>query len=263
MNVFFHNHICDSILVKDIKLTMNQSIHRTTCISYLILFSFVIVSCTPEIKLSKKAPEIDKTRDAKVLTAFFGRDNDLPFVAFRLYRGAPGKSGMPIVFSEEVDPGTLDNTDFEVTTANGEKFDVEFATLNPANEEFELRTVLLVGVYGSHPENPPVSVEIVGDLMSRSGQNYKGQTKEVIQLPEGPIISYAEYFTFDEDYPYVEKGRGCDCPKEGTEMVVRAVWAGGVRNVTGGELGDAELSAFHVTMVQGNDTIKVRICWLT
>ena len=89
-------------------------------------------------------------------------------------------------------------------------------TLLPANEEFELRTVLMIGDYGDHPDNEPVRVEIVGDLMSRSGQNYKGQHARVIPLEEGPILSYAEYFTFDKDYPYVEKGRGCDCPGQCT-----------------------------------------------
>ena len=135
---------------------------------------------------------------------------------------------------------------------------MEFATLKPASEEFELRTILMIGEYGNHPENPPLSVKIVGDLMSRSGQNFKGQSVDVIPLPDGPIISYAEHFIIDDDYPYVKRGRGCDCPKDETEIVVRAVWSGGVRALNGGELGDNELDAFDVTIVQGSDTIKVK-----
>ena len=123
--------------------------------------------------------------------------------------------------------------------------------------EFELRTVLFIGEYGSHPDNPPVSVEIVDDLLSRSGQNYKGQSLTVIPLPDGPTISYAEHFVFDDDYPYVKSGPGCDCPKEETAIVVRTVWAGGVRATNGKELGDNELSSFHVTMVQDSDTVVV------
>ena len=196
------------------------------------------------IKLSATIPEIDKSREARVLTAFFGLDNELPLVSIGLYRNAPGKSGMPVVFSQEVDPST--------------KFNVEFVTLKPASEEFELRTVLLIGEYGNHPDNPPISVKIVGDIMSRSGQNYKGQNVGVIPLPEGPVISYAEYFTFDEDYPYVKRGRGCDCPKDETEMVVRAVWSGGVRALNGKDPGDNEHKAFDVTIVQGSDTIKIK-----
>lgn len=227
-----------------------------TIIALIILAGFIYSSYYRGIKLSDSIPEIDKSREAKVSTAFFGLDA-MPAQSLLLYLNAMGKNGMPLVFSQEIDPTTLDNTDFEVVAKNGETYEVAFVTLKPANEEFELRTVLFIGEYGSHPDNPPVSVNIVSDLLSRSGQNYKGQSVEVIPLPEGPIISYAEYFTFDRDYPYVKSGAGCDCPREETEMVVRAVWSGGVRALNGTELGDNELDAFKVTLVQGPDTIIV------
>ena len=210
-----------------------------------------------EILLSDTVPEIDKTREAKILTAFFGLDNGLTQRARALYRNAPGKDGMPVVFSLEVDPATLDASDFEVTTEDGTIFGVEAVTLLPANEEFELRTALLIGDYGNHPTNPPVSVRITGDIMSRTGVNFKGQSRSVIPLEEGPVLSYAEYFTFTDDYPYVENGVGCDCPKEQTQMVVKAVWSGGVRAVNGKELGENELDNFVVTLARGSDTIQV------
>ncbi len=209
------------------------------------------------IKLSETLPEIDKKREAKVLTAFFGIDSDLPLFASLLYIRALGKDGMPLVFSHEVDPNSLDVSDFEITTQNGTRFQADHVTLMPANEEFELRTTLLIGEYGDHPENPPVSVKIVGDLWSRAGQNFKGQIVEVIPLPAGPVLSYSEYFTFDEDYPYVERGRGCDCPKEDTRLVVRTVWSGGVRALNGKDLGPNEIDNFKVTLVQGLDTLIV------
>ena len=165
--------------------------------------------------------------------------------------------GMPVVFSHEVEPNTLDASDFEVTTKNGETFPVEAITLLPAEEEFELRTVLLIGEYGNHPNNPPIRLEIVDDLMTRTGVNYKGQNKEIIPLEAGPILSYAEYFSFDENYPYKESGIGCDCPKESTKMVVKAVWAGDVRALNGDELGENERTAFKVIMIQGKDTLTV------
>ncbi len=211
----------------------------------------------PEILLSETIPEIDSTREAKVLTAFFGLDNALNQRSRLLYENAPGQDGMPLVFSHEIDPNTLQGADFEVLTKNGDLIQVEYATLLPANEEFELRTVLLIGEYGNHPDNPPVSVTIIGDLMSRTGSNFKGQTIKVIPLEEGPILSYAEYFTFDEDYPYIEEGRGCDCPKAETQLVVKAVWSGGVRATNGNELGLNELNHFEVTLVQEADTLIV------
>lgn len=221
------------------------------------LVVFFIRFRTPEIKLSNTIPPIDKTREAQLLTASFGLDNALPWGAIGLSWSAPGKDGMPVVFSQELDPNTLDASDFEITTDKGSKHFPSDVTLLPANEEFELRTVLLIGDYGDYPDNEPITVEIIGDLMSRSGQNYKGQTVNVIPLEEGPILSYAEYFTFDKDYPYVEKGRGCDCPRDETKMVLRTVWAGGVRALDGTELGQNELNSFEVTMVQGTDTLIV------
>ncbi len=206
------------------------------------------------IKLSETGPPVDKTREARVLTSFFGLDA-LPAQSLMLYWRAIGKNGMPVVFSQEVDPSTLDNSDFEVTARNGEKFDVEFVTLKPANDEFELRTVLLIGEYGTYPDSPPETLTIIGDLLSRSGPNYRGQSVNVIPLPDGPTISYAEYFVIDDNYPYVPRGAGCDCPKEETVQAVRTVWAGGVRALNGKELGDDELASFNVTIVQGNDTI--------
>ena len=233
-------------------------VFSTVIVLVLVVSIYNFFFFNRSIKLSDSIPEVDASRQAKVLTAFFGRDSDLPLQSIGLYRKAPGKSGMPIVLSQEIDPSTLDNSDFEVTTQNGDIFNVEYATLKPASEEFELRTVLMIGEYGTHPENPPISVKIVGDLVSRSGQNYKGQSVDVIPLPEGPIISYAEYFIIDDDYPYVKRGRGCDCPKEETETVVRAVWSGGVRALNGKDLGDNELNAFDITLVQGSDTIKTK-----
>jgi len=211
-----------------------------------------------QLYLSDTIPEIDKTREPRMLTAFFGLDNAMPPRSRLIYRNAPGKDGMPIVFTHEIDPETMDPTDFAVTSQNGTVFQVDIASFLPANEEFELRTVLLIGEYGNHPENPPVMVKVVGDLMTRAGQNFKGDSIEVIPLEEGPILSYAEYFTIDENYPYIAEGDGCDCPKEETAVVVRAVWSGGVRALNGEELGENEREAFTVTMVEGSDTIKVK-----
>lgn len=228
-------------------------------LTILLVLIFTSIGCNShrELKLSASIPEIEKTKEAKILTAFFGLDNALPQRARALYTKAAGKDGMPVIFSMEIDPATLDATDFEVTTINGKTFVVEAVTLLPAEEEFELRTVLLIGEYGNYPDNPPILVKIVGDLMSRTGTNFKAQQATVIPLEEGPILSYAEYFTLTDDYPYVEKGIGCDCPKTTTKIVVKTVWAGGVRAINGEELGANEINNFRVTMVNGTDTTVV------
>ena len=231
--------------------------------SLKISILFVLIgfcSCSvlaPRISVSDSVPERDYNKEAKILTAFFGLDNGLTQRTRVIYRKAPGKDGMPLVFSHELEPNTLDGADFEVITEKGDVILVEAASFQPANEEFELRTVLLIGEYGSYPDNQPISVKVVGDLLSRTGHNFKGESIDVIPLEEGPILSYAEYFTFTEDYPYVEKGRGCDCPKDETKTIVKAVWSGGVHSADGDELGPNELNDFKVTLVKGADTVVV------
>ncbi len=232
-------------------------VKRTFCFLFV---AFILTGCLdnrPPVTLSDVIPEVEKNREATILTAFYGLDNALPPRSIALHRKAPGNDGMPIVFSKEIDPSTLDASDFEITASDGTIFGVEAVTLRPAQEAFELRTVLLIGDYGNHPENPPVTVSIVSDLLSRTGQNFRGQTSPVIPLLEGPILSYAEYFLLDEAYPYVASGAGCDCPKEGTKTVVKAVWAGGVRAIDGEELGHNEVDNFHITMITEDDTIVV------
>jgi len=227
---------------------------------FIIIFVVIYVSCNferPQVLLSDSIPAIDSTREANILTAFFGLDNGLTQAARILYRNAPGQDGMPVVFSHELDPTTLNGSDFEVTTRSGDKYVVEAATLLPANEEFELRTVLLIGEYGNHPDNPPVKVKVVNDLISRTGHNYIGDEVEVIPLEDGPILSYAEYYSFNEDYPYVAEGRGCDCPKDKTIIIVKCVWSGGVRAINGKELGMKEIDDFQVTLIKGTDTLQV------
>lgn len=227
----------------------------------LILFSVLslLISCQqiPDYILSEKNPPIDKTREAKMRSAFFGLDNGLTPKSRLIWRKAPGKDGMPIVFSHEIDPETLDASDFQIKTQKGEIRGVEFVSFKPAIEAFELRTVLLIGEYGDYPDNEPIEVEITGELKSRDGQDLKGQKISVTPLADGPFISYAEYFKIDDQYPYVEKGNGCDCPKSETQVVVRTVWSGGVRSKEGKEIGGAELSHFHIKLVHENDTIEV------
>ena len=227
---------------------------------FLCAFMLILMSCQqqiPEYTLSDEIPPVDKTREAKILSVFFGLDNALPPRARLIWKGAPGKDGMPIVFSHEIDPTTLDASDFQVTTQKGEIRSIEHASYRPAVEAFELRTLLLIGDYGEYPDNEPAELEIVGELKTRDGQDLKGQKMTITPLLDGPFISYAEYFKIDDKYPYVEEGNGCDCPKSETQVVVRAVWAGGVRSKEGEEIGEAERKHFHVKLVAGQDTIEV------
>ncbi|MCG8403341.1 MAG: hypothetical protein MJA84_17355, partial [Firmicutes bacterium] len=100
--------------------------------------------------------------EPSLLSAFFGLD-DSRQIAVRtalVCQGVSGRDGMPVIFSHEVDPDTLNPEDFQVTRASGEVGTVGCVTLRPADDVGELRTALIVGDYGSQ-EDPPASVEIV------------------------------------------------------------------------------------------------------
>ena len=107
-----------------------------------------------------------ESSDAMLLSAFFGADNVFPQFADRFVcKGAAGSDGMPVVFSREVDTTTLQAGDFQITRADGSKGRLVCVTPAPAADTGEVRTILLIGEFGS-PENQPVQVEIVGNLLS-------------------------------------------------------------------------------------------------
>lgn len=239
--------------IKTRKLSIN-----TLFLSLSGLLSVFITGCNiPDLEITDNPPPIDSAREAVALTAFFGLDNDLPPRAFPLYWRAWGLDGMPVVFSQEVDPETLQEEDFTITTKSGKTYIPDKVNLLPANEYYELRTALLIGEFGDYPEDPPTLVSISGDLMSRWDENFKGQSLEVIPLPDGPTIAWAEYFAFDHDYPYVASGRGCDCPKDSTKIVTRIIWTGGVRAMNGEDLQPYDVEPFSVLVWNGTDTTEV------
>ena len=77
-------------------------------------------------------PPIDEKREAKMISAFFGLDNGQTFKSRLIWKKAPGKDGMPIVFSHEIDPTTLDASDFQIKTQKGDVRGVEYASYRPA-----------------------------------------------------------------------------------------------------------------------------------
>ncbi|MGI9199810.1 MAG: hypothetical protein ACR2QL_02035 [Woeseiaceae bacterium] len=197
-------------------------------------------------------------REAALVSAFFGLDNGLPRLTNRVIcRGASGKDGMPVIFSHEVDIETLQAGDFRVTTESGAIGDILCVTPAPAADIGELRTILIVGEYGS-AEDQPVSVEIIGNVLSKDRQvNFIGARTTVIALEEGPTIEWSEIVPESEwelgkaatSLPF---GGGDGCPLD-TKQVVRVTWAGGVTKPGGDEIDDIERKAYRVTMSFGDE----------
>lgn len=202
-------------------------------------------------------------RRAELLSAFFGLDDGLPRVANKgICEGAAGKDGMPVIFSHEIDLSSMQAGDFRVLSASGAIGEITCVTLAPADDVGEARTVLVVGQYGSI-DDQPISVEIIGNLLSKDGQvNFRGARSPVIALEHGPTITWAELVPENEwdlgkSATLLPWGGGSGCPV-GTRQVVRVTWAGGVTKPGGQEIDDNERTAYRVTTsVDGTSEIEL------
>ena len=200
-------------------------------------------------------PPSSEVQDSGVmpLSAFFGADNAFPPLANRrICQGAAGADGMPLVFSHQLDISTLQPGDFRITRADGSTGSLVCVTPMPALDEGELRTILLIGEYGS-VENQPVKVDIVGNLLSIDGSlNFRNSSSTVIALEQGPTLIYAEVVPENHWDLGKEQSAGLrfgapgdGCP-EATQQVVRVVWTGGITKPGGDEIDDVERLAYKV-----------------
>lgn len=196
--------------------------------------------------------EVDGS-NAMPLSAFFGADNGFPPLANRfICEGAAGGDGMPVVFSHQIDTSTLQAGDFRITRADGSTGSLVCVTPMPALDVGELRTMLLIGEYGS-AENQPVKIDIVGNLLSIDGSiNFRNSSVTVIPLEDGPTLIYAEIVPEsqwdlgkEQSTGRVFGAPGDGCP-ESTQQVVRVVWTGGVTKPGGDEIDDVERLAYSV-----------------
>jgi hypothetical protein len=208
------------------------------------------VDTTPD---SEAGPTAADGRRATLLSAFYGLDDDLPSMAnLRICRDRGNTDGMPVIFSEEIAAETLQAGDFRVQTASGALKPVNCVTLAPALDPGELRTALLVGDLGSADADPPVSVEIVGNLLSLDGDlNFKGATIAVTPLDPGPALTLAEsvpatQWKLDQGDGSWSVGNGCPT---GTVQAIRAVWQGGITKPGGAEVDDLERAQYTVSLL--------------
>ena len=188
-----------------------------------------------------------KSSPPTLLSAFFGLDNAMPFAINILCFGAAGDDGMPVVLSHRISSDSLRPEQFQITTRSGQLKTPECATLRPAGDPGERRTVLLIGEFGNADTDPPEVVTIVEDLLSDMAAplNFKGQSVEVTPLSEGPSMVLAE--SVDREEWAVDR-RGTQCPSEGVRQIIRVTWNGGVRLANRDEPGDAEKGLYSIKM---------------
>ncbi len=184
--------------------------------------------------------------NTSILSIYHGLD-PLPPRATRLCGLPPagGQDGMPVVFSVQIDGNSISPTAFAVRTSAGETVTPLCATLRPAIEPLEQRTILLIGAF-SPGSSVPAAVEIVGELEDIDGNSLLGlKSEEVTTLESGPSLVFAEHFPPDT------AGLQGECPV-GTTQTVQLTWEGGVTGPQGANLADAQRLAITVLLADGS-----------
>ena len=189
----------------------------------------------------------------RILAAFMGLDSRIPGFLFGC--GLSGRQdGMPIVLDRRIPlPALLDPSVFVVHRASGAESPVGCATLAPADEAEERRTILLVGEFASD-DDPPVGVEIVGTLLTDDGVDAKGAlTETVVPLAAGPSIVMAEHYAISE----LPTGGEDECPAD-TDHIIKTTWEGGVSAPGGADLDESHRLGTTVEYASG----EVRVATL-
>lgn len=202
----------------------------------------VVIACFFALSNS---PAVAQENQPRILSAYHGLDA-LPARARVLCRtNISGEDGMPVIFSAQINLDSLSPSVFAVETATGELVTPVCATLRPAVEPLEIRTVLLAGPFGTAAA-PPRAVEVVGDLEDVAGNSLRGlRTENISALADGPSLVLAERFAPDTE------GLAGECPDQ-TEQAILLTWQGGVTGPDGADLAEAQRTAVTVTLENGD-----------
>jgi len=182
--------------------------------------------------------------NASILSAYHGLDQ-LPAVASVLCGfNVAGDDGMPVVFSTQLQVDSVDPESFLVIRSDGESVVPNCATLHPADEPLEQRTVLLTGDFGTFGETP-LRVEVTGSLLTFDGESLLGlSTEDITPLEDGPRVVLAERFAPDTN------GLAGECPN-GTAQIVQLTWEGGVTGPANAALGEDQRLGTWVLLEDG------------
>jgi hypothetical protein len=189
-------------------------------------------------------PDAGSKTAARILEVYYGLDA-LPWQANILcMRGVAGQDGVPVTFSVQLEGISVAPEDFVVETATGERVVPDCATLAPATEPLELRTVLLTGTFGT-PNAQLRAVEVVGVLQDLDGTAITDlRSDHVTALEDGPSLVLAERFLPSDP------GLSGECPSA-TEQVVQLVWGGGVSGPANASLGEGQRLGVSVRLDDG------------
>lgn len=198
------------------------------------------------------APAASANERGEIIAANYGSAN-LPAATRRLVcPEAAGLDGMPVHFETEL-AGPVSPEDFVVRGGDGNARPVVCATFDPSDDVGERRSILLVGEFGNL-EDQPVSVEVVGDILSKDAAlNYRGASAPIIPLQAPPALILAEVVPQAEwdlgaRGTRIPWGGGTGCQVERTVQVLRVGWGGGIRAADGGEVSPHEWARYTVAL---------------
>ncbi len=150
-----------------------------------------------------------------LLAATYGVDN---FGGLFQCAGVPGVDGVPVVTREPLVASTVQPEDFVVVNAQGERVVASCATLAPAVNTDERRTILLQGAFGTPGTNEPVRVEVVGDVRVQGGGSLAGASVAVTPFDVGQYLVYARPLDVSQHVGGVDQ-----CPAQSGGATTRQV----------------------------------------
>jgi hypothetical protein len=178
-------------------------------------------------------------RDANLISASFGLADNFP--SAHIMCGLPAADVISLVFSHELNPDTLQAGDFRVTDKSGRKTVPACVTLRPAIALGELRTVLLMGEYGTAELE---SVCVVGNLLDMSRTvNFRGSSSRAVPKPVTAVVD----LTFAERVPAYQEP---DYPED-TPSAIRVTWQSGVTLEDGQPVPPDYASKYFITLADG------------
>jgi len=195
--------------------------------------------------LSSFAFSQEENARPEILSIYHGLD-PLPPRATRLCGLPPAanQDGMPVIFSVQIDGTTISPEAFAVELSTGERVTPLCATLRPALEPLEQRTILLIGEF-SPGDSLPAGVEIVSELNDSDDNSLLGlSSNQVTSLESGPSLVLAELFAPDTP------GLAGKCPEQSSQAI-QLVWQGGVTGPQGADLLEPQRLAVSIELSNG------------
>jgi hypothetical protein len=159
--------------------------------------------------------------EASILSAYVGLDDGAPPAVQGCNGNMAGLDGMPIVFSKPFDPDVvLSVGNFKILDTSGEEREAVCATLAPANDPNENRTILLIGDLADRGQEGIGSIEVISDANGAellhadnspaTGDRISGD--DIRQLGErGTNLLFSEVFDVDGFNP--------GCPANTTDVL--------------------------------------------